>query len=239
MPIAYEVEKLAVLDIRTCDFRKVFKAWIRLNLVVDIDASDEENIVLLREGYIPDIPSQRKVFPNHFWLYRGLSFDDLGFKSADESAAWMMSALTRKRAASSPYLSDEDISKIPFDTWVIGYPSRKDSRLADWFRGESQQTNYRLIIHRAPRYFEGESKDVAVGAGAFREMQQLQSARRRGKHLFDIQRRGGSYGHLKPGAEAFLHEVLAAYREGRPELTLQRSGHPYCFSDGRPPKSLA
>ncbi|MGZ5505615.1 MAG: hypothetical protein ACXWKH_04495, partial [Limisphaerales bacterium] len=150
-------------------------------------------------------------------------------------SAWTLSALARRDVyngrrhlvgepcAFRHELGESLAMRIPLDTWIIGYPTSPNEKLADWFADQSSNTSYRLIVNRIPLFFE----DVKV---AFNPWKHVHLSLK--KSNFNLKHREGHYSHLKPSASRFMDEALAAYRMGTEREFFANLGHPFTYSDG-------
>lgn len=111
------------------------------------------NVLRFTEGYLPS----RETLVEH--ARKQIGKDAEIPVSSDEAAAWYMSSIPRRDRRlrkdwdGQPWKAT---TALPFDTWLIGPPHQEDAQFRNWFGGEPNATNYRLIIQRWPPWHEGQ-----------------------------------------------------------------------------------
>lgn len=181
--------------------------------MVWMQAADDKNCIFLTEGYAP-LKDLRKVYPqrpSYKWAA------DREPKDPEEAIAWIVTAYTQELI---PFSMPGLPSYTPVETWLIGPPYNVECELAEWFKGELPETNYRIFIHRQPQYHEGRE----IYANHFGNAH----------HRLHTRHRTGKHTPLLRLSEPLLEDVVKAYREGHEavEARIARTNHPYSFSNG-------
>ena len=172
--------------------------------MVTIHSDDELNSCALTEGILPSFDRLMKARPRRTAAYSAAALQS---ESRDQAATWLYATLARRIAS-----GDREGLALDIEVWLLGPPTRRDARLANWF--ESQGPDYRVFILRQA------------------------SAQWRGWTFDDIDsrlgliHRSGPYAHLVSTGRAFINDVRSAYFAGQKAVTelVAASGHPYVFS---------
>jgi hypothetical protein len=199
--------------------------------MVRLELHDGKNYVFLTEGYLPDMEAIRKAYPRSPWFFRQTV---PSFTSREEAVAWTLSAYARRLTTYIRFIYGpvENALRIRLGTWVVGPSNQPDARLANWFTGGGEKTDYRLVIHRNALVL-GDRQVPAMWARLHDYLEGKQ------KRIFPFRHRRfgkGSIQPLKAATTPFLEELLRAYRNGESsaEDIMIGSRHPYWFSRGLP-----
>jgi hypothetical protein len=193
---------------------------------------DGQNQLLFTEGYIPHNYSIRLACPRSPHFYRDI---DIDFPSRDAATAWLLSAFARRVVCHDGrrhlYGGDPGAALVPLETWLIGPPRTNSGILKSWFEGETSETTYRLMIHRAPtKWLE---KSIP---SPWRDTHYLIKMKSKQRGNFKIRHKEGRFDHLKQGTMEFLGTMLTSYGKdcAQVQSMLNDSGHSFWFSAGSP-----
>jgi hypothetical protein len=186
--------------------------------MVQVHLSDESNCLLLTEGYLPDFETLQTAAPRNPAYFR---FDNLNFKSREEALARILNTTARQRAYTQRYAfaNADYIVKLPLETWVIGPSVFPSAPFAEWFFGEAADTNYRILIHRNPRFLDGREVPP-LWHDMYCSLYQRKKLRLQHKEISHP---------LKQASKTFLQEILMAYSKGinKVESCIRQTGHTY------------
>jgi hypothetical protein len=200
--------------------------------MVRIDALDESNYLLLTDVFLPEQEALQRGLPQCPEPYVGTRYD---FASREQATAWVLSAYARRLVALSHEREFGDqratAFTLPFETWILQPPSHEAAALTEGFAAESAHTDYRLVIHRSPRYTDGVPAPVP-----WRNMHSYHASGHRSAGQLSFRHKQDAGGRLKRAARPFLEALLAAYQGGPAEVLklVEGCGHPYAHSDGLP-----
>jgi len=174
---------------------------------------DDAGQIFLSEGYLPDMDAILSAAPKN---PRELRLKNLTFDGRDDAAAHVSNAIGRRMAYYRRFAYHRLAHTMPLSTWIVAPPRDGSGELAFWFRGEQQDSGYRLIVHGMPSRLGN------------REIPCLWHRVYENRHI-PIRPRKIPYGPLKRKTIPFLKKWLEAYRHGGHEGAdrfMNLIGHP-------------
>jgi len=188
--------------------------------MVNLLANDDKSWIELRDGYLPTRTALSAAAPKRPSSFQKEMPD---FDSLAEAAVWTIHRIARRyiNGKSSYWGGSYEIAvSVPFDMWVIGRPTNKDGLLAPLFEGESENTAYRILIHRTPFEYRGETTLPVIG----------ESLRASKAHLLFRQKKLDYRNSVYQRTREFIEDrLLPAYHDRPDDVTslIESVGHSY------------
>lgn len=180
--------------------------------MVRITLGDEENALILTEGYMPSLSSLTAVYPGNHKYRQDSVFMPSG---QEEATAWILTAYAQRVAHYRGY-SEHVIGGM--ETWLIGPSDDETGTLHEWFT-DAKNSDYRIMLHRSPK-----PQNQRPPGETWNQVY---------KHL-GIRHRTGSFAHLKQRGKECLTETLEAYKLGPLHTAdaMSELNHPVTHSAG-------
>ena len=184
-----------------------------ITLMVRMHERDDMSQLVLMDGYLPDktvIQSAAPRNPKH------LRLEKPNYESRDKAAAEIFNSLAQRMAYFRRGEYPGIAHKLPLATWIVAPPKQDNAALADWFKNEPDDTDYRMMLHWMPSTNNGH------------DLQELWTRVHNARHI-PVSHRSAPYHQLKKNTQPLLKELLQTYRHGQYDAVNQymsQIGHP-------------
>jgi hypothetical protein len=188
--------------------------------MVTIHVKDSEDYVMFTEGYRPEMDDIAEAWPQ---MPKFLHKSPRDFTSHDAALASTFGSCARRLAYHRRYELGgiDNVRNMPLDTVIIGPPACELAMLAAWYEAEPRPDEYRLVVHRSPRWHEGFALPP-ISSSVHK------ANRRRGKlKLIHRYNKAVPPPALRHCTNAFLQDLLHAYKGGTENVRafIETSGH--------------